>query len=124
MTKPKRYQFSTEVRERAVRLVQEQTPHDCSWWAAIGAIAPKLGCTPETLRRWVGEAEDARPSPSEEDWLKVLERENWELRRANEILRKAGWTQPVNATGRGSDQLACRSRGSSRDAHSAWRRPG
>ena len=89
MTKRKRGQFSGEVRERAIRLVREQTPHHSSQWAAIGAIAPKLGCTPETLRWWVREAEDARPTPAEEDRLKVLERENRELRRANDILRKA-----------------------------------
>ena len=89
MTKRKRGQFSGEVRERAVRLVREQTPHHSSQWAAIGAIAPKLGCTPETLRRWMREAEESRPTPAEEDRLKVLERENRELRRANEILRKA-----------------------------------
>jgi transposase-like protein len=89
MTKRKRGQFSGEVRERAIRLVREQTPHHSSQWAAIGAIAPKLGCTPETLRRWVREAKDARPTPAEEDRLKVLERENRELRRANDILRKA-----------------------------------
>jgi transposase len=89
MTKRKRGQFSGEVWEWAIRLVREQTPHHNSQWAAIGAIALKLGCTPETLRRWVREAEEARPTPAEEDRLKVLERENRELRRANEILRKA-----------------------------------
>ncbi len=89
MTKRKRGQFSGEVRERAIRLVREQTPHHSSQWAASGAIAPKLGCTPETLRRWVREAEDVPPTPAEEDRLKVLERETRELRRANDILRKA-----------------------------------
>jgi transposase len=90
MDKRKRGQFSGEVRERAIRLVREQTPHHSSQWAAIGSfIAPKLGCTPETLRRWVREADEARPTPAEEDRLKVLERENRELRRANDILRKA-----------------------------------
>jgi transposase len=89
MTKCKRGQFSGEVRERAFRLVRGQTPHHGSQWAAIGAIAPKLGCTPENLRRWVREAEETRPTPAEEDRLQVLERENRELRRANEILRKA-----------------------------------
>ncbi len=69
--------------------MREQTPHHGSQWAAIGAIASKLGYTPETLRRWVRKAEDVRPTPAEEDRLKVLERENRELRRANEILRKA-----------------------------------
>ena len=86
--------FSPEVRERAIRLVQEQAPQHPSQWAAISAIAPKLGCTNETLRRWVREAErDAglRPGPTraEEDRIKALERENRELKRANEILRKA-----------------------------------
>ncbi len=70
-------------------MVREQTLHHSSQWAAIGAIAPKLGCTPETLRRWVREAEETRPMPAEEDRLKVLEQENRELRRANDILRKA-----------------------------------
>jgi transposase-like protein len=75
-------------------LVQEQAPQHPSQWAAITAIAPKLGCTKETLRRWVREAErDAglRPGPTraEEDRVKALEREVRELRRANEILRKA-----------------------------------
>ncbi len=89
MTKRKRGRFSGDVRERAIRLVREQAPHHSSQWAAIGAIASKLGCTPETLRRWVREAEETRPTRVEEDRLKVLERENRELRRANEILRKA-----------------------------------
>jgi transposase-like protein len=92
MARPK--QLSPEVRERAVRLVREQAKDHPSPWAAIRAIAPKLGCTTETLRRWVRETErDAgeRPGPTtaEQDRLKELERENRELRRANEILRKA-----------------------------------
>jgi transposase len=75
-------------------LVQEQTPQYASQWAAITAIAGKLGCTKETLRRWVREAERAaglRPGPTraEEDRVRELEREVRELRRANEILRKA-----------------------------------
>lgn len=85
---------SAEVRERAVRLVFEQSEAHGSQWAAIVAIAPKLGCTPETLRRWVRQAErDAGGRPglttSERERLKQLERENRELKRANEILRKA-----------------------------------
>ena len=92
MSKPSR--FPPEVRERAVRLVQEQTRDQDSQWAAIRSIAPKLGCTTETLRRWVRQVErDAgeRPglSTSEQERLRALERENRELRRANEILRKA-----------------------------------
>lgn len=56
-TREKQGRYAPEVRERAVRLVQEQTPQYPSQWAAITAIAPKLGCTTETLRRWVREAE-------------------------------------------------------------------
>lgn len=94
MGKQKQGRFSPEVRERAIRLVREQTPQHASQWAAITAIAPKLGCTKETLRRWVREDERAvgeRPGPTraEEERVKALEREVRELRRANEILRKA-----------------------------------
>lgn len=86
--------FSAEVRERAIRLVREQQKDHPSQWAAIRAIAPKFGCTTETLRRWVREQErdvGARPGPTsaETDRVKELEREVRELRRANEILRKA-----------------------------------
>lgn len=86
--------YSTEVRERAVRLVLEQQAEHGSQWAAIAAIASKLGCTAETLRRWVRRAErdqGKRPGlPSaERERLVALERENRELRRANEILRTA-----------------------------------
>jgi transposase len=86
--------FSPEVRERAIRLVREHTKEHASQWAAITSIAPKLGCTAETLRRWVREDErDAseRPGLTSDDQtrLKALERENRELKRANEILRKA-----------------------------------
>ena len=94
MGKQKQGRFSPEVRDRAVRLLREQTPQHASQWAAITAIAPKLGCTKETLRRWVREDErevGERPGPSraEEDRVKALERELRELRRANDILRKA-----------------------------------
>ena len=90
----KQKQFSPEVRERAVRLVLEQKGEHETQWSAIRAIAPKIGCAAETLRQWVRRAErDAghRPGPTtdERERLKVLERENRELRRANEILRKA-----------------------------------
>jgi len=94
MTSSRPYRFSPEVRERAVRMVLEQAKEYPSQWAAIRAVAPKLGCTKETLRRWVREAEldtDQRPGPTraDEDRLKALEREVRELRRTNEILRKA-----------------------------------
>lgn len=87
-------QYSPEVRERAVRMVLEHQDEYESQWAAIGAIAPKIGCSAETLRKWVRQAErdtGRRPglTTAERERLKQLERENKELRRANEILRKA-----------------------------------
>src|SRR5205809_7914361 len=92
MSTSKRY--SPEVRDRAVRLVFEHASEHDSQWAAIGSIAEKIGCTAETLRNWVRQAErdqGRRPglSSDERERLKALERENRELRRANEILRKA-----------------------------------
>jgi transposase len=92
MSKVKKY--SPETRERAVRLVLEHVEEYSSQWAAIESIAEKIGCTPQTLRTWVLQTErDAgrRPglSRDERERLKDLERENRELRRANEILRKA-----------------------------------
>lgn len=87
-------EYPNEVRERAVRLVYDQQGQHESQWAAISAIAGKIGCTPETLRLWVRQAERdtgkrAGLTTSERDRLKDLERENRELKRANEILRKA-----------------------------------
>ncbi len=92
MGKPKKY--SQEVRERAVRLVLENEEEHGSRWAAIRSISEKIGCTPETLRKWVLQAErDAGRreglTTSEREELKALKRENKELKRANEILRKA-----------------------------------
>jgi transposase len=92
MNKIKRY--SPEVRERAVRLVFEHQGEHESQWAAIESIASKIGCTPETLRKWVRQAETDQgvrggASSSDRERLKQLERENRELKRANEILRKA-----------------------------------
>lgn len=91
MNLPKRY--SPEVRERAVRLVTEQQGEYPSKWAAICSIASKIGCTPETLRAWCKRAENSQEgspvNPSESERLKQLERENRELKQANEILRKA-----------------------------------
>ena len=92
MTSPKR--FSPEVRERAVRMVFEHREQYESQWAAITSIAEKIGCAAETLRSWVRQAErDAGKRPGlttdERAKLKQLERENFELRRANEILKKA-----------------------------------
>ena len=92
MNKPVKY--SPEVRERAVRMVLEHQDTHSSQWAAIASIAGKIGCTAETLRRWVRQAErdqGKRPGASSEEQarIKALERENRELRQANEILRKA-----------------------------------
>ena len=92
MTKSRR--FAPEVRERAVRLVRDHQAEYTTQWAAITSIASKIGCTAETLRLWVRQAErdgGTRPglTTEEQQRLKVLERENRELRRANEILRKA-----------------------------------
>ena len=92
MGRPSKY--APEVKERAIRMVREHRPEYPSQWAAITSIAAKLGCTTETLRRWVQQAErDAGERPGlttdERKRLKELERENVELKRANEILRKA-----------------------------------
>ena len=86
--------FSHEVRERAVRMVQEHRGEYPSLWAAIESIAPKIGCVPQTLNEWVKRHEidsGARDgiSTSELQRLKELERENRELRKANEILKLA-----------------------------------
>ena len=86
--------FSPEIRERAVRLVQEHRGEYPSLWAAVESIAPKIGCVPQTLLEWVKRAEvDAGERPgtttAEVQRVKELERENKELRRANDILRTA-----------------------------------
>ena len=87
-------QYSPEVRERAVHMVQEHRGEYPSLWAAIESIAPKIGCVPQTLHDWVRKHEidtgmrDGVTS-EERDRLKALERENKELRRANEILKLA-----------------------------------
>jgi transposase len=86
--------YSSEIRERAVRMVREHQGEHGSEWAAISSIAGKIGCTAETLRRWVRRTERdqglrAGPTSTESERVKELERENRELRQANEILRKA-----------------------------------
>ncbi|WP_434220448.1 IS3 family transposase [Escherichia coli] len=93
MTKNTR--FSPEVRQRAVRMVLESQSEYDSQWATICSIAPKIGCTPETLRVWVRQHErdtgggDGGLTTAERQRLKELERENCELRRSNDILRQA-----------------------------------
>ncbi len=86
--------YSPEVRERAVRLFRECVHEHPSEWAAMKSIAVKIGCNPETLRGWVRSAEvdsgqRAGISTAERERIKELERENRELKRANDILRKA-----------------------------------
>jgi transposase len=86
--------YSPEVRERAVRMVREHQGEHESQWAAINSIAAKIGCTAETLRRWLRQAERdcgerEGQTRSERERIKALEREVRELRQANEILRKA-----------------------------------
>ena len=86
--------FSPEVRERAVRMVQDHRVDYPSLWAAIESIAPKIGCVPQTLNDWVKKAEvdsglRVGSTTSEAQRIKELERENKELRRANDILKTA-----------------------------------
>ena len=86
--------YSPEVRERAVRMVAEHGREHASQWAAIVSIAGKIGCSAQTLHNWMAQGErdsGFRAGPTSEDLqrIKALERENRELRQANEILRKA-----------------------------------
>ncbi len=89
-----RGRYPQELRERAVRLVAEQRKAHRSEWETIGSVASKIGCSAETLRKWVRQAQRDHGThegvnSDERQRLKALERENRELRRANEILRKA-----------------------------------
>lgn len=90
----KRIRYSPEIRERAVRLVLTSEHEHPSRWSAIQSVASKIGCTPETLRSWINKIEidsGLKPGVSSEQAarMKDLERENRELKRANEILRQA-----------------------------------
>jgi transposase-like protein len=94
MTKQASPKYAPEVRERAVRMVLEHEGEHASQWATISSIAAKIGCTAETLRGWVRQAERDQgkrsgPTTDEQERIKALEREVRELRQANEILRKA-----------------------------------
>ena len=103
MTRTSRY--SPEVRERAVRMVLEHEREYNSQWTAIVSIASKIGCTPETLRKWgrrteIDTGRRGGLTSDERAGMKELERENRELRRVNEILRKASAFLPKrNSTG-------------------------
>ena len=92
--KPTSKTYPSEVRERAIRMVLDHRATYASQWEAIKSIAPKIGCTAETLRGWVRQQErdsGQRPGLTSEERqrIKALEREVRELRQANEILRKA-----------------------------------
>src|SRR6186713_480162 len=94
MTKKASTKYAPEVRERAVRMVFEHQGEHASQWTAVGSIAAKIGCTAETLRGWVRQAERdqglrAGPTSDDRERIRTLEREVRELRQANEILRKA-----------------------------------
>ena len=85
--------YSPEVRERAVRMVSEHRADYPSQWATIQSIAAKIGCTPQTLDNWVKQSQPQRPehtsSGSDAERIRELERENRELKKANEILKLA-----------------------------------
>src|SRR5204862_4824174 len=95
----RRSKYSPELRERAVRMVFEHAPEEPSQWGAIRSVAEKIGCPVEVLLRWVRHAErdtGQRPglTTDERARLKQLEKDNFELRRANEILKKASHISP------------------------------
>ena len=97
--------YTPEIRERAVRMLVEASGDYPSTWSAIQAIAPKIGCTPETLRSWHKKQIDQTipasvQAQSQDQRIKELERECRELRQANEIIRKAAAFFAQAETGR------------------------
>ncbi len=101
----KRQTYTPEIKERAVRMLIEAANDYPSTWAAIQAIAPKIGCTPETLRSWHKKHIDQTipasvQAQSQEQRIKDLERENRELKQANEIIRKAAGLEAQAEKGR------------------------
>ena len=90
----KRQTYTPEIKERAIRMLIEASSDYPSTWSAIQAIAPKIGCTPETLRAWHKKHVDQTipanvQAQSDKERIKALERGNKELKQANEIIRKA-----------------------------------
>ena len=90
----RRSRFSQEVREQAVRMVFDHSSEYGSLWEAMGSLAEKIGCSAETLRKWVRQTEvdtgrRGGMTTEQQARIKELERENRELRRTNDILRKA-----------------------------------
>lgn len=89
----RKQRYSAEVKERAVRLVQDSLADHQSEWSAICSIATKVGCSPQTLRNWMRKSDDVNSKKesveADVERIRVLEREVFELKRANEILRKA-----------------------------------
>ncbi len=101
----KRQTYTPEIKERAVRMLIEAANDYPSIWSAIQAIAPKIGCTPETLRSWNKKHIDKTipanvQAQSQEQRIKDLERENRELKQANEIIRKAAGLEAQAEKGR------------------------
>jgi transposase-like protein len=107
-----RNRYSPEVRDRAVWLVLDHEGEHSSRWAAVTSIAAKIGCTPQTLHDWVKKADrdsSGRATDVSSEKMKALERENRELKQANEILRKASAPRRSSTAGSSHDRVHRRS---------------